>query len=61
MLKLIGCAWIFRIGVVSEGGGRQRRRRPSLAHNPWIGAQVASALGPGFLRFKKARRPRICL
>jgi transposase-like protein len=44
--KLFGGAWIFRIGVVSEGGGRRGRRRPGLAHNPWVGARVASPQSP---------------
>ena len=37
MLKLFGSAWIFRVGVISEGGGRQQGHRPNLAHNPWVG------------------------
>ena len=31
MLKLLGSDWIFRIGVVIEGGGRQRYHRRVFA------------------------------
>ena len=46
VLKLVGSAWIFRFGVVSEGGGRQQNHRPDLAHNPWGGARVGSHRSP---------------
>ena len=46
MLKLFGGAWILRVGVASEGGGRQQSHRPALAHNPWGGARVASPQEP---------------